>query len=215
MKPLPLLNLLFVIVATISAAVLFAVIGCRFLGYGFCPSDEVASYLGSGAIHLFLLCGAMAFLWKNDLRTTLQSLGLPGSIRYHILFTAMGFMMLFTVMFWFNLLAIVVGLNDQYKVAEKVEDLPLAILVLAVVGAPITEELFFRATLVPRLGILGSAMIFGFLHLTYGSLAEVLGVFVIALVLGALYRLSGSIAPCIAVHMGYNFLSILLMKLMA
>ncbi|MDD5171636.1 MAG: CPBP family glutamic-type intramembrane protease [Candidatus ainarchaeum sp.] len=236
MKPLQVPVILFLILAVIAAAVFMLSVGCQFLQAGFCvPVLDNYIYLGSGAIHLFLLSAALLFLWRKDLRTTLASMGINLDIKNHILFTAIGLTALFTLLFWLQLVALVIGFNDQEKVVEKVSDLPILVLALAVFIAPITEELFFRAMLVPAAisfassifgntpralsaasltGIILAAFVFGILHLSYGSVVEIVGVFVIALLLGSIYRISKSVVPCIAVHMIYNLLSIAVMKLM-
>lgn len=216
MKPLQAPAIIFLILAVIAAAAFLLAVGCQLLPVGFCaPVLDNYIYIGSGAIHLFLLSAAMLFLWKKDLKTTLKALGMTGDIKSHVLFTAIGLTALFTVLFWLQLVAVVVGFNDQQKVMEKVNDLPLLVLALAVFLAPITEELFFRAMLVPRAGIILSSLLFGLLHFSYGSVVEIVGVFTIGMLLAAIFRISKSIVPCIAIHLIYNFLSIAMMKLMA
>ncbi|NYZ74332.1 CPBP family intramembrane metalloprotease [Candidatus Micrarchaeota archaeon] len=215
MRPLPAPMILFLVLAVIAAAVFMLTAGCSVFQYGFCgPVLDNYIYLGSGSIHLLLLSAALFFLWKKDLRGTLASMGVNLDIRSHALFTAIGLTALFTVLFWLQLAALAVGFNDQQKVTEKVSDLPLLVLALAVIVAPFTEELFFRAMLLPRAGILLSSLLFGLLHFSYGSVVEMVGVFVIAMLLASIYRISRSVVPCIAIHLIYNFLSIAVMKLM-
>jgi len=207
--------ILFLLLAVIAAILFLLTAGCSFLQLPACaPILELYIYLGSGSIHLLLLSAAMLFLWNKDLGTTLKGIGINADIRSHILFTAIGLTALFTIMFWLQLVSLAVGFNDQQKVVDKVSDLPLLVLALAVVVAPFTEELFFRAMLTPRIGILLSSLVFGLLHFSYGSVVEIVGVFVIGMLLAAIYRISRSVAPCIAIHLIYNFLSIAAMKLM-
>lgn len=225
--------ILFILLAVIAAIVFLLTAGCFLLQAPACaPLLEYYIYLGSGSIHLFLLSVALLFLWKKDLRTTLNGLGINMDIERHVVFTAIGLAALFTLMFWLQLFSLAVGFNDQQKVTDKVTDLPLLVLALAVVIAPFTEELLFRAMLVDRLhslfssfsfgfsassllSIFCSSLLFGILHFSYGSVVEIVGVFVIGMLLAAIYRISRSVVPCIAIHLIYNLLSIAAMKMMA
>jgi len=170
------------------------------------------TYLYEGSIHLAIFSLAMYLLWKKDLRTTLGSIGLPGDIKRTALFTVAGLAVIFSLLIVLGLISLAAGFNDQAKIAEKVSDLPLYLLLLAIVLAPITEELLFRAALVPRIGIVLSSLVFGLLHLAYGSVLEVVGVFFVGIILAGIYRMSKSITPCIIIHFIYNLLSIMMMR---
>ncbi|VVC03901.1 CAAX protease self-immunity [Candidatus Burarchaeum australiense] len=74
------------------------------------------------------------------------------------------------------------GIADSEKVVQVIEGVPLSVLLLAVFISPITEELFFRGLLAPRIGILGSSIIFAISHVTYGSVMEILNVFIVGLI---------------------------------
>jgi len=166
------------------------------------------SYLYDGALHLGILSLAMFFLWKKDLATTLKSIGFPGSARTAVIYTIGGLFAVFALLFALGVASLYFGFNDQANVTMKLAGLPLYILALAVVFAPLTEELLFRALLVPRVGVVLSSLIFGALHLAYGSVVEVVGVTLVGVVLAIVYQRSKSITPCILVHLIYNLLSI-------
>ncbi len=204
---------LFFILAVFSALVFAAVSGCTIFKACSLP-DAVFVYAGTGAIHLGLFSIAMFFLWKGDLKGTLRGIGIPGDAKTHLIYSAIGLSAILLALFMLGLVSLAAGFNDEQKVSEKVMDLPLLILAFAVLIAPITEELFFRAFLSPRIGILFSAILFGLAHFTYGSVVEIVGVLFVGLLLGALYRMSRSLVPCVLVHMTYNFLSIALMLLL-
>lgn len=170
------------------------------------------TYLYEGSIHLAIFSLAMYLLWKKDLRTTLGSLDFPGDIRKTALFTVAGLAAIFSLLIVLGLVSLAAGFNDQAKIVDKVSDLPLYLLLLAIVLAPITEELFFRAALVPRIGIVLSSLVFGVLHVAYGSVVEVVGVFLVGIILAAIYRMSKSVTPCIVIHFIYNLLSIMMMR---
>ncbi|MCI0504080.1 CPBP family intramembrane metalloprotease [Candidatus Micrarchaeota archaeon] len=174
---------------------------------------DFGTYAGSGAIHMCLLSLSMFFLWKKDWRTTFESIGVPGRLRNGIFYGFMTLSAIFLVLFALGIFAILLGFNDQQKVDDKINSLPALLLVFAVVGAPVTEELFFRGFLAQRYGILLSAAFFGLMHFAYGSTVEVLGAFVIGIVLAASFKLTKSVTPCIIAHMVYNAISITFMRL--
>jgi hypothetical protein len=172
-------------------------------------SDE---YLHSGALHLGIFSLAMFFLWKEDLKTTLSSLGIPGELKKNIIYSVGGmFFLLFILAGMFILLEMLGIENDSSNVAEIIRGLPWHVPLLAIFIAPISEELFFRGFLVPKIGVVGSAILFSISHLAYGSTVEIMGAFLVALIFGFIFRLSGSLTPCIIVHLAYNLLSISIM----
>lgn len=79
---------------------------------------------------------------------------------------------------------------------------PGGALLLGVV-AGISEELLFRGALVPRLGLLLSALLFASLHSEYGLSLQTADVFLLGLVLGILRQRAGTTASIIA-HAGYD-----------
>lgn len=170
------------------------------------------SYLYEGSIHLGIFSVAMYLLWKKDLKNTLASMGFPGTLNNTILYTLFGLGAIFLLLLALGAISLFTGFNDQERIAEKVDVLPLYILVLAIIFAPITEELFFRAFLVQRTGIIPSSFIFAILHIAYGSVLEVAGVFLVGVILAMVYRHSKSITPCMLIHFIYNLLSILMMR---
>lgn len=172
------------------------------------------SLLYDGAIHLGMLSLALYFLWKTDLKSTLGAMGFPGSLKNNVIYTLGGLFAIFGLVFILSAAALLLGFNDQAKVTQKIAGLPLWVLAMAVILAPVSEELLFRAMLVPRIGILFSSVLFGSLHLAYGSVVEVAGVTIVGIVLALVLRFSKSITPCILIHMVYNFLSIAAMRLM-
>ncbi len=173
------------------------------------------SYLYDGALHLGMLSFALYFLWRKDLTTTLKAMGFPGSLKNNVLYTIGGLVAVFALVFMIGIAALLLGVNDEAKVTQKVAGLPLYVLALAVIFAPISEELLFRALLVPRIGVVLSSLVFGGLHLAYGSVVEVVGVAMVGLVLALVFRFSKSITPCMLIHLIYNFLSIAAMRFFA
>jgi len=86
---------------------------------------------------------------------------------------------------------------------------PLGALVLAL-SAGIGEETLFRGALQPRFRIPLTAVVFTMGHVQYALSPAIVEVFVIGLALGWLRERSNT-TTCMAVHIGYNFLDVLIM----
>jgi membrane protease YdiL (CAAX protease family) len=198
---------------------LFFFSGLAFLASFFVP-EEFFIYLSAGGIHAGLFAAAMFFLWKKDLKTTIESIGFPGKAVPTLIYSLAGLMAIFAAMFVLGLFSIIFDFNDQELVANKIADLPIFILAFAVVAAPISEELFFRGFLLrtisgvtnPIIGIIGSSIAFGFVHFAYGSIIEILGTLMIGIILAIVFHKSKSITPCMLIHMSYNLLAVIVMR---
>ncbi|TMD17609.1 MAG: CPBP family intramembrane metalloprotease [Chloroflexi bacterium] len=80
---------------------------------------------------------------------------------------------------------------------------PLGVILLGLMPA-VVEETLFRGALVPRLGVLVTAVLFAALHTQYAVTFATLDVFVLGIGLGLLRVRSGSTLPCMVTHAGYN-----------
>jgi membrane protease YdiL (CAAX protease family) len=80
---------------------------------------------------------------------------------------------------------------------------PIGIILLGLIPGTV-EETLFRGALVPRLGIVVTAVLFAALHVQYALTFATLEVFVLGIGLGLLRVRSGSTLPCIVTHAGYN-----------
>jgi membrane protease YdiL (CAAX protease family) len=92
------------------------------------------------------------------------------------------------------------------------------LLVFTALTAGITEELIFRAYLMPRLQlffkqpympIIVSSLLFALMHITYGTLMQVLGPFYIGTVFGFYYYKFRNIKVLIACHFFWDLFSLL------
>ncbi len=101
--------------------------------------------------------------------------------------------------------------SDALKVYSKVAELPLYVVLFAVLFAPLSEELLFRGFLAARYGIAASAALFALSHLFYGSLSEIAGAFVIGLILAYYFRKERNLLTCIIAHALFNAASLTLM----
>jgi membrane protease YdiL (CAAX protease family) len=171
------------------------------------------TYFYLAPMQLSMLFLALFLLFEKDLQTTLKKVGFPGNLKSNLLYFAAGIIVLFAILLIIGIISLFLGINDQTKVASKVESIPLLQLILfASLLAPFCEEFLFRGFLQNRFGILISAIIFSLLHFGYGSISEILGTFAIGLFLSFLRQKSNSITPGILIHMVYNFLAIIVMR---
>lgn len=92
---------------------------------------------------------------------------------------------------------------------------PTVILVAFVVVAPVAEELFFRGVVYnawerergPRVALLGSAALFAAIH---GSLFSLVPIFALGVALALVYRSTRSLPATMAMHAGFNAISVAL-----
>jgi membrane protease YdiL (CAAX protease family) len=89
------------------------------------------------------------------------------------------------------------------------------------ITAGVVEEFLMRGYIQTRLekiysnpyfGIIISAVLFGMLHSTYGTVAQVLVPFFIGIVFAAFYKLYSNIKILIICHFMYDFISLMLMN---
>ena len=80
---------------------------------------------------------------------------------------------------------------------------PAAVVFLGLL-AGIVEEVLFRGALVPRMGVIVSAILFAALHTQYAISFATLEVLVLGIGLGLLRVWSRSTLPCIVTHAGYD-----------
>jgi membrane protease YdiL (CAAX protease family) len=111
-------------------------------------------------------------------------------------------------------------------VEEAIARLDPTVLILAVIlVAPVAEELFFRGVVLnawlreygERRAILGSAALFAAIHANpttwdafIGSAVSVVPIFGLGLALAVLYRRTGSLLAAMALHAGFNAISLTL-----
>ncbi len=103
------------------------------------------------------------------------------------------------------------GLESVKQVASTLAATSPILLIYFFVVRVFAEEFFFRAILVPRIGIVASGILFGLAHIGYGSAAEVIGAYALGIILGIAYKQYRSIVPNFIAHMLYNFVALGLM----
>jgi uncharacterized protein len=162
-------------------------------------------------IPLLLLCfvGVGVFVRRTP-REAIERLGLlPPRQKRWWLVAILGVGVFMAVAFAIEALANVIAPNQQKQLSDVTTVLfsqfnnPAAVIFLGVL-AGVVEETLFRGALVPRFGVIISAILFAALHTQYAVSFATLEVFVLGLGLGWLRVRSGSTLPCIVTHAGYD-----------
>jgi uncharacterized protein len=140
---------------------------------------------------------------------TFKRLGLvPPPAKRWWLVAVLGIGIFLAVAFGIELVADLVAPNQQKQVTDVNTVLfshfnnPAAVIFLGVL-AGVVEEILFRGALLPRLGIVVTAVLFAALHTQYAVSFATLEVFVLGIGLGWLRTRAGTL-PCIVTHAGYD-----------
>lgn len=67
------------------------------------------------------------------------------------------------------------------------------------------EEFLFRGFFQPRIGIFLSSLLFGLVHIGYGTIVQLVGPFLLGLLFGYVYRRLGSLWAPISAHFTFDF----------
>lgn len=89
-------------------------------------------------------------------------------------------------------------------------DLPLGHKLLVIAAAMTVEEAFFRAFLQPRVGWIGSSVLFALSHAGYGMPTLLASVLAVSLVIGWAFRRSGNLLPCVVAHGVFDAIQLLI-----
>jgi uncharacterized protein len=159
---------------------------------------------------LILAFVGVGILIRRSPRETIERLGLlPPRQKRWWLASIVGIGVFMAVAFGIEALANVVAPTQQKQVTDVTTVLfshfnnPAAIVFLGVL-AGVVEETLFRGAILPRFGIVVTAILFAALHIQYAVSFATLEVFVLGMGLGWLRVRSGSTLPCIVTHAGYD-----------
>ncbi|MBI5159087.1 CPBP family intramembrane metalloprotease [Candidatus Micrarchaeota archaeon] len=174
-------------------------------------------YFPTIALSAFMLLAPFYWMWKNNQTSFSQALQKLAATReqlaQNMLKGACWTLAMFFVVAMIGITTLALGFNDQAKVLEKVTSLPLYILVFAIVIAPISEEVFFRGFLSPRIGVIASSILFALAHFSYGSKVEIIGAFAVGIMLALQLKQHKTLVVPITAHVLFNLISITLMTL--
>ncbi|MDQ6710950.1 MAG: CPBP family intramembrane metalloprotease [Candidatus Dormibacteraeota bacterium] len=173
------------------------------------PPLTIADLLFQDIPLLLLAFFAVGLFVRRSFPETLSRLGLkPPPARYWWLVALLAIPVFIAVAYGIEWVAGIVTPATQKEVTDVSTVLfsrfnnPGAIIFLGLL-AGVVEEIVFRGALVPRLGILVTALLFAALHTQYGITFASLEVFVLGIGLGWLRIRSGTLT-CIVAHAGYD-----------
>ncbi len=112
-----------------------------------------------------------------------------------------------------SILFFITKTNDFGTVEETAKGIAIAspIIIIYLLGVKVfCEELFFRAFLVPKIGIIGASVAFGIAHIGYGSIGQVIGAIILGIILSIAYNQNRSIYSNYTAHALYNIITILM-----
>ena len=202
-----------------------------FLGFAAIFLSSIAlNYLGMLAQSDFLVYATIAqsmlfslvvFVYLSvrgkTLKQAISELGLNRkTLNRSTLFLALLlFLVVLALEFGIGIFQVVTGIQVPTNVQQVFAGLPLYFVVFTVVVAPINEEILFRGFLVPRIGIIFSALIFAALHyLSYNSIAEFIAALVFGLLAGYVRERYKSLYPSIIAHVAINLIGMLALAIL-
>lgn len=174
------------------------------------PPLSYGELLAQDIPFLVLAFAGVGIFIRRSPRQTIERLGLePPRQKRWWLVAIVGIGIFMAVALGIEAVANVVAPSQQKQVTDVTTVLfsrfnnPAAIVFLGVL-AGVVEETLFRGALLPRFGIVVTAILFAALHVQYAVSFATLEVFVLGLGLGWLRVRSGSTLPSMVTHAGYD-----------
>ena len=173
---------------------------------------------------------SLLFIWLYSIKIEKQNLLIWPETQYGIGMHLKSILAIFCSIFLIAI-PVMIPLNYFHLVKESTKAMELKtilqanrpLLLFAALTAGVTEEFIVRGYLLPRLevffknpyiAIIVSSVLFGLLHIGYGTVSQVVGPLIIGLVLGYYYWRYRNIAIAIICHFLWDFMSLSLpMKL--
>jgi len=162
------------------------------------------------------------FLWlklvhNNSLVEILKSLRLREVKNTHLavvygISTALFFML--GMMFVMFLIYILTGFKQENRLALWIgESLSwIGILIVSVFSA-FSEEIFFRGYLQERIGLFPAAILFGFAHISYQNIVQVVAAAAFGILLGFLLIRTKNLYSTISAHFSFNLIQLTFIKI--
>ncbi len=176
-------------------------------------SLDLANTISSITISMFFSTVVIAYLFfkGKNISQVIKSLGLSkDKLNRKALFIGVK---LFFLIFLLEIITSVFSQYTNIQLPTNVDKIlgaePIYFLIFAAFIAPINEEIFFRAFLVPRIGIVLSALIFAVLHSGYSSISEFGAALIFALLAGYYYKKYGTLYATILAHITVNFIAVM------
>jgi membrane protease YdiL (CAAX protease family) len=101
--------------------------------------------------------------------------------------------------------------TDLEQITKELKEAGFVNLLIVLTVAAFVEEVFFRGYLQRKTNLLFASFVFGYFHIIYNSLSEVIGAFCLGLVLGKEYQQTKNLFAPILSHFFYNIIILFLM----
>lgn len=150
--------------------------------------------------------------WPRELRLGL-SVRTPWFVLFGVISMIIGTIVLYAILY---LLTYAGLLSDEPSpLVEAIQGLlswPLVVLLSLV--AALSEETLFRGLLQPRLGLVATSLLFGLVHVSYGTWLQILAPLLLGFFFGVLVRWTGSLWTAIAAHFTFDFINLSILYLL-
>jgi len=171
--------------------------------------------VANGTIYLSLLFPSAVFSYmlfrRRSMHEIIGELGLSRS-KLTLKSIGIGIILFLSILLLSIILSIfttVTGIQLPTNVQQLLSGMPLYLLVFSFIVAPIDEEILFRGFFVPRIGIIGSAILFALLHSSYASISEFIAALIFGLLAGYVFKKTRSLYASITGHILVNMLTVL------
>lgn len=165
------------------------------------------------SITLYLILISLV-LYARRKGTLISRLGFKEKINYlEETLTALGYIIiLLCISIAIGMIFYSLGMHqDLAKSTEIIKQLPLHEVIIVLLIGSFVEEIFFRGYIQEKTNILIASFIFGFFHIVYGSISQIVGTFFLGLALGYEYKKTGGVYSPIITHTAYNLIVITFM----
>ena len=176
------------------------------------PYQSIAEVLS--LIPFTIAAFAYLFIYKRlSLRQIIDSLGLSASklTLWNVLIGGILVLAIIFVEFMVGLAGAATNTQINTNVSLILAGAPSWFLFFIAVIEPINEEIMFRGLIVPRFGVLMSAIIFSIGHTSYNSTfgVEVIASLLFGLLAGYAFKRTKSLYPSIIAHIVINALAVI------
>lgn len=167
-------------------------------------------YLATIPLHVMFITFPIFFIFvieKKNFDEFIHEIKLDNFRFLDVLRSIVFFIALLMLLAIFSFLFMEYRQSHQSSMITLIKSLNTLLLIFAIFLAPITEELFFRAFLSKRFGILNSSILFAIFHINYMSLIQFFASFLIGLALALIFK-RYNLNTCIYIHLLFNLTSI-------
>ena len=178
------------------------------------PNSDGFFFVSSAAVSLSFSATAIIYLTmieksKKSIAARL-GLSLSGITLRNILLGVFVFVIILLLEVATGIISTITNIPISTNVQLLFAGAPMWFYVFAAVLAPLNEEMLFRGLMVPRVGILISAVLFAVPHVTYDSTfaVEVIAALIFGIIAGYVYKKTSSLYPSLIAHMLVNMLTI-------